>query len=170
MLVHAHGMARQVHWPAKYLDMTGPSYALSFPRITWMPLFAAFRSFLKQPILSPVQSQNILPLHPFMCAVHLSPRSALALAHLDGFWVWTLGLRLSWDSPGKGPDCVSLPQSLIWVPTCHFAVLLWVCESGTFVGWWPLWWTWQGVVWASPPATVSLSSFVGVQTSFYYII
>lgn len=85
-------------------------------------------------------------------ATPFSPKSVLAFSYLDGFWVWTFGLRLSGTALGRAL-IVSLPQSLIWVPTC--ILHLWACESGTPGGWWPLWWTWQGIVWASPPAIVS---------------
>lgn len=138
-------------------------------------LYSLFRSFLKQPLLSPVQSQNTLPLDPIMCTAHLSSNPLLVQKVL---WHWLILMGfgsgpLGWDSPGTALEralVMSLPQSLIWIPTCRFAVLLWACASGTSVGWWPLWWTWQGVVWASPAAIVSLSSFGGVQTSFYHII
>jgi len=64
-------------------------------------------------------------------ATPLSPKGALVLARLGGLQVWTLGLRLSWDNPGKGPD----GGPLIWVRAWHCApVLLWACGGGPLVG------------------------------------
>lgn len=147
---------------------------LLLPWITWMSLFAAFRSFLKQSFGIPVQSQNTLPLHPIMCAVHLSsnPFECKKCSGTDLWW-WVLGLDpwaetllgQLWDSP----DCVSLAPSVIWVLICHFAVLLWAVKVG-------LLWA-DGscdepgrALFGPSPLALSLCSFVGVQISFYILI
>lgn len=51
-----------------------------------------------------VPSPNDLPVHPILCPMppkrQQAPQNALVLTHLGGFHSWTLGLRLSWGSPG----------------------------------------------------------------------
>lgn len=56
------------------------------------------------PIISPVQIQNALPLHPLTCPAPLgndpSPKDAPALTPPHGCHLWPLGLRVPWVSPG----------------------------------------------------------------------
>ena len=145
-------MARQAYRPATHLLMTSPFYPLiplfsqtcsspnhldnSFPHLWFLP---------KHPIISCLpQSPNALPLHTMMCPTPpgsnpLSPKGALTLTHRGGFHTWTIGLRLSWDSPGRGPERVSLPESVICVPVCLCPpVLLWACGDEPLMSWWLL--------------------------------
>lgn len=140
MLVHAYGMARQVHWPAKYLNVTGPyaldplfahnSSSLNYLNVSLLPLGLSLNNLY----LVLCQSQNALPLHPIMCAIHFSsnPFQSKKCSGIQLSW-WVLGLDLwaepLWDSPGKGSDCVS--SSVLNLGSyLHFASLgLWKWDS-----------------------------------------
>lgn len=68
------------------------------------------------PVISLVQSRNALPLHPIKChmlmaGTSLSPKGAQMLIPFDRFCAWTVGLSLSWDSPGRALDRICLPLS-----------------------------------------------------------
>lgn len=94
----------------------------------------------------------------------MSPKGALVLTHLDEFHAW----GWDWQGPRQG---VPSSESFFQVPTCLSApVLLWAGVEGPLMGWWLLEWAWEplelGVIWAPPPAVVSLCPFVCVQISF----
>lgn len=81
----------------------------------WIPGLPAAGTWTNKPI----------PADGTDCHIHIqiSPKSALALTHLDGFQIWTLGLRFSSDSPGKD----SRPGVLSFVPLVSFCLSLCPC-------------------------------------------
>ena len=100
----------------------------------------------KQPIISPVQSKNALPLHPIMCPTPLgnnplSPNAdpeLLSVAHPDGFHPWTRGLVALPGQPWKelGQDVHSSGACKL-DPTCPCASGLFsVCGDGLLMSWW----------------------------------
>lgn len=91
--------------------------------------FLAFASALKYPIINPEQSQSALPRYPMCPTISHTPGqqppfspkmnqiAAPGDSRGDGLHSWMLGLKLSWDGPGRDLDRVSIPQgSVIWVP------------------------------------------------------
>lgn len=93
-----------------------PQVSQRVPRISLMILDPVLRSFQSR-------TQRLLCklLHLFVASI--------ACTHLDGYCIWILELRLSWYSPGRGPDRVPVSESLIWVahlPWCLCTLLgLW---------------------------------------------
>lgn len=123
--------------------------------------FPTFGSSPKHLVISHVQFQTALPQHLIMCPTApgsdpYSPKGDLegcyrwylvVLKHLHPrFQAWMLGLRPSWDSPGRSPEKL-LPHSLgildlgSYLRLCLCAPL--ACGDGHLVGWWPPWWAWE---------------------------
>lgn len=91
--IHPHGPDRHLEHSRKHRQHQGPYPApLSFPK-------------------HPMQSQNVLPLHPLYPPPLCSSRPLTLKCDLgaapNAWWSWVLcwaeGLRLSWDSPVRGP-------------------------------------------------------------------
>lgn len=116
--------------------------------------FLAFASALKYPIINPEQSQAALPRYPMCHTISHTPGqqppfspkmnqiAAPGDSRGDGLHSWMLGLKLSWDGPGRDLDRVSIPQgSVIWVPLlplCPCAPLglgRWACGGPVAHGW-----------------------------------
>lgn len=52
----------------------------------------------------------------------LHPKGSLVLSHCDDFHTWTMGLRLTWNSPGWDPSS----KFAVWNSVCFWAALgLW---------------------------------------------
>lgn len=83
-----------------------------------------------------------------------------------GFIPRQQGRWLCWNSPGRGPDKVVVPQeSLIWIPICHCTSLCFTEPRQC-----PLLWIWEysGRVFVFLLLPVCLRSFVGMQISFIW--
>lgn len=147
---------------------------LFFSKALWSLPFLAFGSSLKHPIVSLLRSWNVLSLHPFTCPI-LSATSPLNLpGNHDSLshWLMTMGVMVSWDSPGRSQD--SMPIALnglmvflhlpfcLWAPLCVWRwafhgvtaplMVLGQAGAGDYLG--------------SPAVTTPFFSFVCMETSF----
>lgn len=108
-------LARRRAWPDQHTDQPTCNWPSLSPYASIFPCFflpespksipsPTLGSSREYPIISPVQSQNALPLHPLTCPTPLgndpSPKDAPALTPPHGCHLWSLGLRVPWVSPG----------------------------------------------------------------------
>lgn len=139
-----------------YLFIPSVSYSRSSSNF-----LASLSHFSALTIINPIQFRNTFPLHPIAYPISLGtnslgPKGAPALTH-HRFPSWSVGLRVSEDKTGKGPDRASLPPS----PSFLFpSVFVPLHSSGLvlLVGWWLLEWareSGQGTIGGPPPAAVS---------------
>lgn len=90
----------------------------------------------------------------------------LPVIHLTGVRAWSVGFKLSWDSPERQPDMVGVFNLASCLPLCPSAPLdsqRWTLD-GLVTPVMTLGASQQGFIWASP--FHCLCSFVGVQRSF----